>query len=178
MKSLIDSPPRTMMEVFKQLPEGTLAELIDNQIYMSPSPLFNHQAVCKAILRKLLSAIEDKGKGQVFFAPFDVYLDEHTNAVQPDLFVVLNENSKIIDEKGHIHGSPDLVVEVLSKGNSDHDLIKKKQLYEQFAVKEYWIVDPDSRLAIGYRLDGKTYSRIAEDVGVINSPLTGISISF
>lgn len=167
-----------MMEVFKQLPEGTLAELINNQIYMSPSPPFNHQSICKAILRKLLVAIEDEGKGQVFFAPFDVYLDEDSNVVQPDLFVVLNENSGIIDEKGHIHGSPDLVVEVLSKGNSDNDLIRKKQLYEQFLVREYWIVDPDSRLAIGYRLDGKAYTRIAEDIGVIKSPLIGLSITF
>jgi Uma2 family endonuclease len=178
MKSLIDSPPRTMMEVFKQLPEGTLAELIDNQIYISPSPFFNHQSVCKAILRKLLTIIEDENKGQVFFAPFDVYLDEEANAVQPDLFVVLNDNSKIIDEKGHVHGSPDLIVEVLSKGNSDHDLVRKKRLYETFGVKEYWIVDPETRLAIGYRLSGKTYTRIAEDIGVIKSPLIGPSITF
>lgn len=37
----IDSPPRTMMEVYKSLPEGTLVELIDNVLYMSPSLFIN-----------------------------------------------------------------------------------------------------------------------------------------
>lgn len=30
-------PPRTVMEVFKMLPEGTLAEVIENTLYMSPT---------------------------------------------------------------------------------------------------------------------------------------------
>jgi hypothetical protein len=38
----IPSPPRTIMEVFKMLPEGTLAELINGTIYMSPPPLSRH----------------------------------------------------------------------------------------------------------------------------------------
>ena len=43
-------PPRTMMEVFKSLPEGTLVQLIENQIIMSPSPLDIHQKVLLDIL--------------------------------------------------------------------------------------------------------------------------------
>ena len=49
MQKAIDHPPRTIMEVFQGLPEGTLAELIDNQIYMSPSPIFKHQKVLNQI---------------------------------------------------------------------------------------------------------------------------------
>ena len=37
--------------------------------------------------------------------------------------------------KDHIHGVPDLVVEVLSEGNKNHDLIKKKDLYQQVWCK-------------------------------------------
>ena len=33
------------MEVFEMLPEGTLAVVINNVIYMSPAPLFNHHDV-------------------------------------------------------------------------------------------------------------------------------------
>jgi hypothetical protein len=40
MKTPVVNPPRTIMEVYKNLPEGTLAELIDNVIYMSPTPLY------------------------------------------------------------------------------------------------------------------------------------------
>lgn len=177
MKIVIDSPPRTMMEVYKVLPEGTLAELVDNILYMSPSPVFNHHNVGKAILRKLLE-FEDTGKGSIFSAPFDVYLDETQNAVQPDLFVVLNANRHIIDTKGHIHGVPDLIIEILSPGNEKHDLVRKKALYERFGVKEYWIVNPDNKLAMGFALKDKTYQSIAEDVGLIKSPLLQASFTF
>ena len=167
-----------MMEVFKSLPEGTLTELIDNKLYMSPSPVFNHQVVSKSIVKDLLREVEESNTGQVFYAPFDVYLDEQQNAVQPDVLVVLNQNSRIIDLNGHIHGVPDFIVEVLSKGNKQHDLILKKDLYERFGVKEYWIVDPDTKLAIGYRYANGKFELIAEDIGIIKSELLSCSIAF
>lgn len=166
-----------MMEVFKTLPEGTLAELIDSNLYMSPSPTFDHQNISKAILRKLL-AFEDSGKGLIFHAPFDVYLDEAQNAVQPDLFVILRENMNIVNPKGHIHGVPNLIVEILSPGNRDHDIVRKKHLYEKFGVQEYWIVDPENKQALGYELIGKSYQLIAEDIGIIKSKLLDPSFTF
>lgn len=167
-----------MMEVYKSLPEGTLAELIDNQLYMSPSPVFNHQKTVQEIFRKLCSQVTDKGKGEVIIAPFDVYLDETKSVVQPDIIVVLNENRNIIDEKGYIHGVPDLLVEVLSPNNKSHDLVLKKDLYEHFGVKEYWIVDPESKLSSVFELINRQYNLVAEDMGVIKSGLLQVSIAF
>jgi Uma2 family endonuclease len=179
MKSSIATPPRTMMEVFKSLPEGTLAELIDNKLYMSPSPIFIHQKTIQEIFRKLSTAVTDKGAGEVIISPFDVYLDESQNAVQPDILVVLNYNRDIIDPNGHIHGIPDMIVEVLSPGNKQHDLIVKKELYERFGVNEYWIVDPDTKLALGFKLTPENkYQLIAEDIGLIKSFLLEASIVF
>lgn len=178
MKSLIESPPRTMMEVYKNLPEGTLAELIDNQLHMSPSPIFIHQKTVQEIFRKLCSEVSDKGRGEVLLAPFDVYLDEVKNAVQPDIIVVFNENRRIIDEKGYIHGVPDILIEILSPNNKDHDLIRKKDLYERFGVKEYWIVDPESKLTTVLQLVKQQYKLIAEDIGVIKSEQLKTTLSF
>jgi Uma2 family endonuclease len=178
MKPSIITPPRTMMEVFKSLPEGTLAEIIDNQLYMSPSPIFRHQKTIQEIFRKLCTEVTDIGKGEVMIAPYDVYLDEVQNAVQPDIIVVLNPNRKIIDESGHIHGVPDVLIEVLSPGNRDHDLILKKQLYERVGVKEYWIVDPDTKSTLVYELTPSGYRLAAEDVGVIKSGLLQTSVAF
>lgn len=178
MNTEIKVPPRTIMEVYKMLPEGTLAELIDNTIFMSPSPVRNHQKVLQQLLRKLGDLVEDRGIGEIFVSPFDVYLDEHSNAVQPDLVVVLNQNQNIIDPKGHIHGVPDLLVEILSPGNKDHDLIRKKELYEKFGVKEYWIVDPDTKLAIVYQFRNSKYYKTGEVIGTIESPLLNVTIAF
>jgi Uma2 family endonuclease len=178
MKSLIETPPRTIMEVYKSLPEGTLAELIDNTIYMSPSPISKHQLILNEINFQLLQFLKKDASGLVFIAPYDVYLDETSNAVQPDIVVVLEDNRNIIDPNGHIHGVPDLLVEVLSPGNKDHDLIKKKDLYERFGVKEYWIIDPETKLALCFQLVSGKYVKAGEEVGLIQSILLKLKIQF
>jgi len=178
MKPTLDSPPRTLMEVYKSLPEGTLVELIENNIYMSPAPLYNHQKTLQKIFVTLDRAVTDKGLGDVLIAPFDVYLDDQSNAFQPDIIVVLGGNQKIIDKRGHIHGVPDMIIEILSDGNKDHDKIKKRALYERFGVKEYWMVDPESKLAIGLTLKNQKYEPIAEQIGKISSLLLNTEISF
>ncbi len=178
MKSGIDIPPRTIMEVFKSLPEGTLAELIDNAIHMSPSPTSRHQLLLNRINNLLFNYFEQHRNALLFVSPMDVYLDETSNAVQPDLVIVLKENERIIDPNGHIHGIPDILVEVLSQGNKEHDLIRKKDLYERFGVKEYWIVDPDTKLVICYSLENARYSKYHEQTGCVKSLLLGITLDF
>jgi Uma2 family endonuclease len=166
------------MEVYKNLPEGTLAELIDNVIYMSPSPVTNHQKVLQLIFRRLSEGIEDQGKGEVIIAPFDVYLDESSNAVQPDVVVILNNNAGELNPNGHFHGVPDFIVEVLSPGNKDHDLIKKKGLYERFGVKEYWVVDPQTKQTRGFQLSHGIYQLLFDGTGCIQSTLLNLSFNF
>jgi Uma2 family endonuclease len=166
------------MEVYQMLPEGTLAEIINNQIFMPPSPLLKHQKILNRINNRLYNCFELNGLGEVFTAPLDVYLDETSNAVQPDIIVVLKENLSITNEDGHIHGIPDLLIEVLSPGNREYDLIKKKDLYEQFGVKEYWIVDPETTLALIYDLRNGKYQRIGDAIGSIHSHLLKTTIEF
>jgi len=173
MSSTITSTPRTMLEVYQSLPEGTLAELIDNQLFMSPSPLYQHQNLLFSISKEISNHLSDKG--EVLIAPMDVYLDNHQNAVQPDIIVILNENKNIIDPEGHIHGVPDLLVEVLSPGNKDHDLITKKALYEKFGVKEYWIVDPETKLFMGFKMVNGVYNKYHEQIGRFDSELLQLS---
>lgn len=178
MKPLIDSPPRTMMEVYKSLPEGTLAELIENNLFMSPSPLPRHQLVLNEINFQLLLYFKQKKSGMVYISPFDVYLDESNNAVQPDLTIVLNNNPVEVQPDGHFHGVPDMLIEILSHGNKDHDRVKKKALYERFSVKEYWMVDPETKTTEGYTLKGSAYSSLVGETGKFTSPLLGIEINF
>ena len=178
MKTLMHYPPRTALEVFKMLPEGTLAEVIDNQIYMAASPFYKHQKLVKALTRKLSETIEDKGVGEVCISPFDVSLDEESNAVQPDIIIVLEENKQIIDREGHIHGVPDVLIEILSTGNEDHDRVRKKALYEKFGVKEYWVIDPETRLAQIYQLSKGKYKLASEKAGKIESSLLDIQLTF
>jgi Uma2 family endonuclease len=172
------TPPRTIMEVFKMLPEGTLAELINGNLYMSPAPTPKHQRIVLKLTSTILDFIEQGKMGEVFLSPCDVFFDEHSNAVQPDIIYVSFENSFIVKEDESIQGVPDLLIEILSSGNSKHDKVRKKDLYEKFGVKEYWIVNPDTKETIGYTLKNGEYKEIGIYSGKIESILLNHSFEF
>jgi len=171
MTKTIQTPPRTIMEVYKMLPEGTLAELIDNIIYMPPSPSSNHQEISIDLASQIHLFCKQNKKGKVYAAPIDVYLDETSNAVQPDIIIVLNGQLDIINKKEHIHGVPAILIEILSDGNKNHDLIRKKDLYEHFGVKEYHVVDPDTKLVLIFELINGNYEKTKELIGTLSSKL-------
>lgn len=178
MIAQIPSPPRTIMEVFKMLPEGTLAELINGQIYMSPTPTNLHQRISRKLEIKLIEFIERNFLGEIFHAPLDIYLDSEANAVQPDIIFISKENaSQPLDEVPY-EGVPDLLVEILSPSNNKHDLVVKKELYEKFGVKEYWIVEPFSKEVTVYKLQGSSYILASKEIGKVHSPLLNYQFEF
>jgi Uma2 family endonuclease len=159
------------MEVYKMLPEGTLAELIDNIIYMPPSPSSNHQEISIDLASQIHLFCKQNKKGKVYAAPIDVYLDETSNAVQPDIVVVLNDQLNIIEQKGHIHGVPAMLIEILSEGNKNHDLIRKRDLYERFGVREYHIADPETKFVMTFELSDGKYKKTKEIIGTLSCEL-------
>jgi Uma2 family endonuclease len=98
--------------------------------------------------------------------------------VQPDLIFVGSEKLHIIDDDDVIHGVPDLIIEILSKGNQDHDEKVKKELYERFGVKEYWIVDPANKSTTGYQLLQGVYKSLESGNSKITSALFNHSFTF
>ena len=178
MKIDIPHPPRTIMEVYKMLPEGTLAELINGQIFMSPAPTNQHQRILLSIFRKLDVFISKHDLGVIFIAPSDVFLDEMSNAVQPDIYFVSKQNSMIIRDTEPNEGVPDLIIELLSPGNPKHDMITKKNLYEKVGVKEYWIVDPATKETTVYQLQNNSYQLVGKEVGKAKSILLNHHFEF
>jgi Uma2 family endonuclease len=99
--------------------------------------------------------------------------------VQPDALFISNERRHII--KDHIHGVPDLTVEVISQGTWQRDRVAKKSLYEQFGMPEYWIVDPESRTIEVFTLVAGSYrvhSRGHDEARVTSCLLEGFAVSF
>jgi len=168
-------PPKTAREVFEMLPEGTLAEVMDNELHVFPSPSFEHQVVVGDLLTGIVLHIRDTGLGKSVSRPIDVYLDDN-NIVEPDILFISTANLGII-QKGKIKGTPDIFVEVLSS-NRKHDLERKKNLYEKFGVKEYFIVDPETKETITYYHDGKKYIQQESKKGKIKSKLLKKTFSF
>lgn len=169
MQVAIETPPRTLLEVYKSLPEGTHIQLIEDNLVMSPAPLDRHQKTLGILSRLIGNFIDEGNLGEIRFAPYDVYLDAK-NAFQPDLVFIAKENVHLIQEDG-LHGTPDLVLEVLSPSNLNYDMTNKKDVYERNGVKEYWMVDPKTNNTIGYTLVGGKFQAISSMPGVITSIL-------
>jgi Uma2 family endonuclease len=126
-------------------------ELIDGVPYMmSPAPTPEHQEISMTISKKIATFLEGK-PCKVYAAPFDVRLsaDDEYTVVQPDLLVVCDTSK--IDKRGCV-GAPDLVIEITSPSTANKDHTVKLKKYLEAGVKEYWIIDPESKSAQVYIL--------------------------
>ena len=70
--------------------------------------------------------------------------------VQPDICIICDPSK--IDEKGCL-GAPDIVVEILSRGNNKKEIKNKYEVYEEAGVTEYWIIHPEEKTFLKYTLD-------------------------
>ncbi len=163
--------PRLITDLSQLNPEGSYTyadyllwqfservELIRGKLFkMSPATNLAHQLVSRELSRILFTHFNKK-KCQAFAAPFDVRLpvgrkkDQDTTVVQPDLCIICDE--KKLDEQG-CNGAPDLIIEILSPGNSKREMRDKFQVYEKAGVREYWLVNPNERLVLVYVLNKK-----------------------
>lgn len=168
--------PETMVDIYRLLPEGTPVQVINNQLYISPAPNVPHFRIVGSLSDEFRRIVKESGLGEVFFAPVDVYMG-NKNAIQPDIFYISSENADII-KKDAIYGAPDLIVEVLSPGNKKADLVKKKAVYENFGVKEYFIVNPVDKSVITYYLENNRYAEQITQKGKLISKLLNAEIAF
>ncbi|MGN8057587.1 Uma2 family endonuclease [Pedobacter sp. 22163] len=132
-------------------------ELIKGKIFkMSPAPSRVHQEVAGNIFLKIGNFLEGK-PCKVYSAPFDVRFPKESKAdkdvytvLQPDICVVCDKSK--LDARGCI-GAPDLVIEILSPGNTKMELLNKYRVYEEFGVKEYWVVSQSDQSILIYTLN-------------------------
>jgi len=132
-------------------------ELIRGKVFkMSPAPNRMHQEIAVALIGEFYNCFQNTSC-KVYPAPFDVRLpinNETSNktetVVQPDLCVVCDLSK--LDDKG-CFGAPDLVVEILSPGNSKKEMNQKFEIYQEAKVMEYWLVNPTEENVIIYLLN-------------------------
>ncbi len=119
----------------------SIYELINGFLMKRSAPSLRHQKAVGNLFTHMNAFVIEKQLGQAFTSPIDVLLD-NGNCFQPDICFVSHERAFLLDNGEYINGAPDLVVEVLSPGTWKNDRSSKKDVYEKYAVKEYWILDP------------------------------------
>ena len=150
--------------------DGKRHEIIDGEHYVTPSPNTKHQTICVSLVFALRTYLQGRPLGAVFVAPFDVVFSD-LDVVEPDLLYISRERAGVLTEN-HVHGAPDLVVEILSPSTRKTDETTKRKLYERFDVREYWVVDPElETIKIYRRVDG-AFARAAELTAEAGDTLT------
>lgn len=134
-------------------------EILKGKIFkMSPAPAISHQSISFNLSGLLFMYFYNK-PCKVFASPFDVVLKnkngKEDSVVQPDLCVVCDPK-KLADGK-RCQGAPDLIIEILSPGNSKKELKNKYELYQEAGVREYWLVHPQDEYVIINVLENNQY---------------------
>ena len=134
-------------------------EILKGKIFkMSPAPAVSHQKIARNLTGELYNYF--KGKAcQLFSAPFDVVLGNkeglEDSVVQPNLCVVCDP--KKLENDKRCLGAPDLIIEILSPGNSKKELRYKYELYQESGVCEYWVVRPTDKEITQFVLENGQY---------------------
>ena len=154
-------------------------ELIDGIPYAMSAPTLTHEDIGRGLYLQFGNFL--KGKScKVYHAPVDVRLNADTadnTVVQPDLLVVC-DYAKFSDGKS-CKGAPDLIIEIQSPSTAGYDRIIKLELYRKTGVREYWMVDPDTKtVQVCVLKDGQYY--VTGYTGTDTAPvsvLLGLEIS-
>ena len=140
----------------KDLPEDAgRTEIVDGDLVMAPAPSYRHQEIATALGAKIYPFVKTRGLGKFYSSAVHVILADHVN-YEPDLCFLSVARLDLI-RSPVIKGPPDLVIEILSDRTRKrkHDTVVKFHHYEQYGVREYWIVDPrDDRIRVYSLQDG------------------------
>jgi Uma2 family endonuclease len=111
---------------------GRRYEIIDGELFVTPSPRRAHQNVVAQLSYYLVEFARREERGRVYVAPFDVVFSLF-DVVEPDILYVSKERASVVTEK-NVQGAPDLVVEVLSETTAEIDRTTKLKLYARYGV--------------------------------------------
>ena len=150
---------RLTYEDYQKTSDDKRYELLNGALTQPPAPNTAHQSVQAELGWRMARFIREGGLGRLFFAPTDVVLSR-TDVVQPDLLFISSERVNIITP-ANIQGAPDLIVEIRSDSTAERDESFKRQLYADFGVKEYWLVDPEAATISVLLLGEKGYAEAA-----------------
>jgi Uma2 family endonuclease len=129
--------------------DGKRHELIDGVHHVTASPVPQHQIILGNLYFLIRQHLDANPVGRAYLSPLDIVFSMF-DVVEPDLVYVSSERGQIVTAK-HVHGSPDLLVEILSRSTAARDEGIKLELYDRYDVREYWVLDPEQAVIRVYR---------------------------
>lgn len=137
-------------------------EIIDGELFVTKAPHLRHQSVIRNICVALQDWSEQTQLGEAFPTPGVIFSDAD-NVIPDAIWISVERLERFTDESGHLTGAPELVIEVLSPGetNERRDRQAKLKLYSSQGVDEYWIMSRELQQVEVYRRESAILKRAA-----------------
>ena len=144
-KPILRTGMRMSVDEFLDLPEPDdkpKLELDDGELYVMPRPRRVHQFLTLHLGTYFVNYLDSftEPPAEVYFELVTVLSRKPRRVLVPDLAIILREHTDIF-VGGYAEGPPDIVIEILSS-DRNRDLVRKRQLYAEAGIPEYWILDP------------------------------------
>jgi Uma2 family endonuclease len=157
-------PTEWTVDMVRALPDdGNRYEVIDGELFVTPAPSVAHQRGVLELALLIAPYVRAHRIGEAIISPADVVVYGPRKFVQPDLFVVPLVDGAPMRAWTEV-GRLLLAVEVLSPTTKRADRGRKRTLYAEKAVPEYWIVDIDARAIERWRPDESPVERLADSL--------------
>jgi Uma2 family endonuclease len=162
------------IEDYFSLDGAYLVEFVDGRLQVLPMPDSLHQAIIRVLCNLFEQWLQRDPDARVVMSPFKVYLNDKLYR-EPDVAVMLGKHASR-RSKDSWRGA-DLVVEVISESNRQHDIVTKMADYAGAAIPEYWIIDPANRSVSVYALNESAYQQIGIAGSAVSRVLEGFELN-
>jgi Uma2 family endonuclease len=143
------------------------ADLIDGVIYVA-SPENTDANQLFLWLASIMNIYARRTKlGNVYASRVALRLDEE-HGPEPDIAFVRAEHLDRV-QRGFVAGAADLAVEIVSPESIERDYERKRELYQEYGISEYWIIDEEEQLVTLLRLRKGKYHQVRLQNGQLHS---------
>ncbi len=159
----------TFEEYLEQSSETRINEWVDGHIIEMPGASFEHQNIESFLLTVLRFFVENNDLGIVIPSPFAMKLEVQRRGREPDIIFVGKEKAERV-LRTYIDGPCDIAVEIISPESISRDRAEKFVEYEAAGIGEYWLIDPERKIAEFYGLsEVGRYSLLSTEHGIFRS---------
>jgi Uma2 family endonuclease len=156
-------------------------------IDMSPENIYSHSRPKRDLSTDLNVFVRKRDVGELFFDGMLLVNEGADLGTEPDLMFCSWESlksgrveyrpaSKAGKDLVEVAGTPDLVVEIISRSSVRKDTVRLRSAYFDAGIPEYWLIDARGKL-VDFQLlkrTGKEYVAVAPDAeGFLRSPTFG-----
>ncbi len=138
-------------EDLARLPDGERFELVEGcLVTMSPTS-WHHGRYVRRITNLLSAFVDAHDLGDVLVGEVGVYVGRDPDTVRaPDVLFISTERLARVRSESYLDVAPELVVEVVSPGNTWQELREKTAEYLAAGVERVWIVEPTRQTVLVY----------------------------